>query len=162
MRFPVLKALAPLVVLLLLAACTTEAPTSSPEPEQSASAPATREAVEGPSVLERGPDEAQQRAALNDALHTYEQLIETLRAIGDPITAWNEGANAALLIRELEDNQETFALRISPEEAQQRYPEQMRRLVSLEEAYRVELMRIQEDPIAWQVLLEEILDSENG
>jgi len=147
-----------LALALAFGACRGE-PASPPAPPPVTSAPAT---PTPPAAPPEGapPAEHGAVAALNDALHTLDTLVGTLEQIRDPIAAWNEGANVAMLMRELEASQERYALAISPAEAERRYPEQMRRLAALSARYQQELRRIQQDPVMWQVLLEEIVEQE--
>ncbi len=122
-----------------------------PEPEGPAASP---EQPVGPA---RPADPV---AALNDALHALDQLVLTLETVRDPISAWNEAANVAQLMQDLEAGRTRYALALTPAEAAARYPDQMQRLARLTEHYEGELRRIQQDPAAWQVLLEEINEAE--
>ncbi len=149
-----------------LAACGREADRARPEPAASAvdapladtSALAETDTAEARlPALEADPAKAR---ALDVALDTLEAFVQVLERVKGPINAWNQAAEAARLLRYLEQNQAAFALDEPEEDAARRYPRQIARLRRLEERREAELKRIGEDPVATQVLVEEMAKAE--
>lgn len=149
-----------LLLAFALAACTREADRARPEPpaptadtlaaDTSASADVdTVEAV----PLDQDPAKL---AALNTALDTLEAFVEVLERVEGPINAWNQAADAARLLRYLEQNQAAFVLNEPEDVAARRYPAQVARLNELEARREAELKRIGEDRVAARVLVEEM------
>lgn len=143
-----------LLLLLALMACS-DAPehTASPSPVDGPADPETSAEVAADTLGEADPARLR---ALNTALDSLETLVITLERIEGPIAAWNHAGEAARLLRYLERNRASFAFDVSEEEATRRYPTQVSRLNALEARRTAELERIGEDPVAMQVLLEEI------
>ncbi|MEM1043827.1 MAG: hypothetical protein AAGI91_14515 [Bacteroidota bacterium] len=165
-----MRRLLPFVLIVLcLAACTREADRARPSAEPAgtvatadsstlvaadtaAQSLAARDTTEA-EPLEQDPAKL---AALNMALDTLEAFVGVLERIEGPINAWNQAAEAARLLRYLEQNQPAFAMEEPENAAAQRYPEQVARLNRLEARREAELRRIGEDRVAAQVLVEEM------
>lgn len=94
--------------------------------------------------------------ALNVALDSLEAFVVVLEQIEGPIAAWNRAAEAARLLRYLEQNRAAFALNMPEEEARRRYPDQIRRLNDLEARRTAELERLDKDGVAGRVLVQEM------
>ena len=134
----------------ILAACGAD-----PEPE----APTASDVLTDTLALDPRPNvdpETARVQALETALDSLEALVGVLERVEGPVAAWNRAAEAARLLRYLEQHRAAFALDVSKEEAMARYPEQIRRLDTLEARRTAELERINEDPIAARVLVEEM------
>ncbi len=144
---------------ILLAACGAEpAPAESADVEATVSDVLTDTLTLDPPPETEGETEADPTRvqALDTALDSLAAFVGVLEQIDGPIAAWNRAAEAARLLRYLEQNRAAFALDMSKEEAMQRYPEQIRRLNALEARRSTELVRIDEDPVAGRVLVEEM------
>ena len=114
-----------------------------------------------PPSLEEPPAVAdeERRRALNTALDTLEALVVTLESIRDPISAWNNAADAARLLTELERTQPDYALGTDEHEAARLYPAEIDRLKHLEARQEVEMNRIMGDREVAQVLLDEMVEA---
>ena len=153
LRLPVVPRFAVLVLAAALAGCGAEPDRAEAPPPTGTEAPVPPGAAPADTLGEADPARLR---ALNTALDSLETLVITLERIEGPIAAWNRASEAARLLRYLERNRSAFALDMSEEEAARRYPTQISRLNALEARRAAELERIGEDPVAMQVLLEEI------
>ena len=152
-----------LLCLLIFAAVLLAACGAEPAPAESADVDATVSDVltdtltlDPPPEMEVEAGDPTRAQALDTALDSLAAFVGVLEQIDGPIAAWNRAAEAARLLRYLEQNRAAFALDMSKEEAMERYPEQIRRLNALEARRSTELVRIDEDPVAGRVLVEEM------
>jgi hypothetical protein len=142
-----------LLVAVSLAACTDD---SAPA-ESSAPAGAPPPAVVDTVTVNPLPEvEPERLRAFEMALDSLDALVRTLERIEGPVAAWNQAGEAARLLTYLEKNRNAFALDMTKAEAAQRYPAQIGRLNALEARRAAELQRINEDPVATRVLMEEM------
>lgn len=136
-----------LLLILLLAACADETPAPA-EPPAPVVADTMADVV--PAI------DIERLRAFDTALDSLDALVRTLERIEGPVAAWNRAGEAARLLRYLGENREAFALDMTEAEAARHYPERIGRLNALEARRIAELERINEDPIAARVLLEEM------
>jgi len=140
-----------LLIAVSLAACADD-----PAPAESsaeAPPPAVVDTVAADSLSEVEPERLR---AFEMALDSLDALVRTLERIEGPVAAWNQAGEAARLLTYLEANRGAFALNMTEAEAAQRYPAQVGRLNALEARRAAELRRINEDPVAARVLMEEM------
>lgn len=157
------RALSVLLLFCLFAACGGGSDHAGPSSALSEPDSAHIVGTVPDSLAGAGPD-AGRVQALNAALDSLEALVITLERIEGPIAAWNHAGEAARLLRYLEQNRSAFAFDLPEEEAAQRYPVQVSRLNALEARRTAELERIEKEPMAMRVLLEEMAkaDAEAG
>lgn len=151
-----------LLLVLALAACGPDVPATGADapaspPSDSPQTPETPvpPSSEGPASADRA-----QAAALDAALDTLETLVAVLEEIQSPINAWNRAPEVARLMRSLEAAEPALTLDMPEEEARRRFGPQIARFEALQDRRLAELERIEADPVAAQVLYEEIVKAD--
>jgi hypothetical protein len=145
-----------LLAAVSLAACADESAPAEPPAPAEAPSPAAVEAP-APAVPDSVPQlDSERLRAFEVALDSLDALVRTLERIEGPVAAWNQADEAARLLTYLEANRDAFALNMTEAEAARRYPAQVGRLNALEARRTAELQRINKDPVAARVLLEEM------
>ena len=151
-----------LIVLLAVAACSSDEDRVVPPSTPSApSAPAPSSAAPTAPLPDGGPGDAR-HVALAAALDTLQALVVTLEQVRDPVTAWNQAAEASRLLNALERDRAQYALNMTPEEARRRYPHEIARLEELEAQRDQELDRIMANPVLSHILIDEMNKAENA
>lgn len=142
-----------LLAAVSLAACADNSAPAEPPAPAEAPPPAAVDTVAADPMPEVAPERLR---AFEMALDSLDALVRTLERIEGPVAAWNQADEAARLLTYLEENRNAFALNMTEAEAARRYPAQVGRLNALEARRTAELQRINEDPVAARVLMEEM------